>query len=235
MARLPRLSLPGVAQLVAIRGNDKQPVFRDDDDRAHWLGWLAESARARSVEIHAYAQLVDSALLLLTPATAGGVAAIVQSLGRRYVRWFNDRHRRSGTLWEGRYRSAPVEPGAMLVACMVHVESAPVRAGLVDAAPGWPWSSCRHHIGLAHDPRISDAAPFWALGNTPFDRQTAYLRMFDEPVPASQRRAIEAALQRGRPLGGASFLEELVARGLPVAAPRPRGRPRREGRGAAPG
>ena len=130
MARLARLSLPGQVHHVLQQGNNQQPIFLDAQDRDAFLGSLADSARMHRVTIHAYVLLSASYHLLVTPATAEALSLMVQALGRSYVRYFNRRHARSGTLWEGRFRSSVLEAPVYLLPAMVGLDWAPVRAGL---------------------------------------------------------------------------------------------------------
>ncbi len=175
--------------------------------------------------VHAYVLMPDHVHLLITPTEEGIAGGLMQRLGRRYVRYFNDRHARSGTLWEGRYRSTVIEPARYLLACYRYIERNPVRAGLVSEAAHYTWSSCRHHLGLASDPLLTDHACYWALGNTPFERQAAYGAMLEAGEPPAELAAIRYAAHTGWMLGqaGQSAMRE------PIAALRrlPKGRPPR--------
>jgi putative transposase len=147
--------------------------------------------------------------LLLTPPDATAVGRTMQAIGRRYVRWFNDRHARTGALFEGRYRSTVVEADRYLLACMRYIELNPVRAGLVQGPEQFPWSSYRHHAGLAADPAITDHALYWSLGNTPFERQAAYMRLFEQGPEAPELDRIRAATHGGWALGEYGFATEI--------------------------
>lgn len=226
MARLPRLFVPGLPQLLLQRANNRMPLFADDADHERYLSDLREAARESSVAIHAYVLMPDHVHLLVTAPQEGASGAMMQRLGRRYVRYFNDRHQRSGTLWEGRYRSTVVEPSAWLLACYRYVELNPLRDGLVSDPVHYGWSSCGHHLGVGHDPLISDHGLYWALGNTPFERQASYRRMLDAGSPVAELDAIRYAAHRGWMLGdepaaqpGASVANR---RGRPLSRGRPR-------------
>jgi putative transposase len=227
MARLMRFALAGVPQVVIQRGRKGQPVFVDEADYADFLHALREAARAHQVAVHAYAMLPDRVALLLTPSTDDGVSRMMQSIGRRFVRHINQRHGRSGTPWEGRYRAAMVEAERYVVPCCLMIDRQPVRAGAADAPELYRWSSGAHHVGLVSDPSITDHALLWALGNTPYERQSAYRRRLDESVPDDVERAVLQAVNRGRALGSGEFLDALGAHRLPAQIARPRGRPRR--------
>ena len=109
MARLPRLSVPGLPHHVIQRGNNRQAVFLSDADRACFLNLLVDAAQAHGCALHAFVLLDNHFHLLLTPSAPDSLAKTLQALGRRYVRYFNDTHQRSGTLWEGRYRSTVLD------------------------------------------------------------------------------------------------------------------------------
>lgn len=209
MARLSRLTLPGQLHLVAHRGNNRQPVVLDDDDRRMLLDLLLEQARQRAVALHAFVLLPSELCLLLTPSDAAGLPSMMQSVGRTYVRAFNARHGRSGTLWEGRYRSTLIQPERHLLAAMCMLDTAPVRAGLCAEPRDHAWSSHRHHIGMVHERRLTPHALYWALGNTPFAREAAYAEMVHQGVHAQELGALNDAVWHGWPLGDAAYLEAL--------------------------
>ena len=226
MSRLPRLYIPGLPQLIIQRGNNRTAVFTDEEDYAQYRSHLREAARETGVALHAYVLMPDHVHLLITSPDEGAAGNLMQRLGRRYVRWFNDRHHRSGTLWEGRYRSTVIEPGEWLLAASCYIELNPVRAGLAASAEHYLWSSCRHHLGLEPDPLISDHALYWGLGNTPFDRQAAYRKLLDAGIGLSELDCLRYAAHRGWMLGQApaASLEIQPNRRL---SPLPKGRPRK--------
>jgi putative transposase len=226
MARLPRLAIAGCVHHVLQRGIDQRPIFRDEADFHRMLADLAALFRNGPVALHAYVLMPDHFHLLLTPAAAGDLSRAIQALGRRYVRGFNQRHGRSGTLWEGRFRSTIVEPEAHLLDVMRFVELNPARAGLVSDAASYPWSSMAHHLGRRIDPLITDHAQFWSLGNTPFERQAAYGRACAVPLEAGLLERIRACTQRGWPLGAQAFVEALARKTGRRLARKAPGRPR---------
>jgi len=226
MARLPRLTAPGLPHHLIQRGNNRQAVFGDEADCVRYLDDLAELTARHGVAIHAYVLMPSHVHLLATPAAADALARVMQAMGSRYVRWFNARHGRTGTLWEGRFRSTVVQTDRYLLACMRYLESNPVRAGLVDEPSAFRWSSCRHHIGLRVDPLITEHAVFWGLGNTPFERQSAYRRLFEQGGGEEEIQAIRQATRRGWALGEPSFVEEVSVKAGRRASPVRPGRPR---------
>lgn len=227
MARLPRLILPDQPHHVILRGNNRQAIFYSDLDREHLLTTLKDVAALYRVAIHAYVLMDNHLHLLVTPPTAEALSRLMQSLGRRYVGWFNARHQRSGTLWEGRFRAGLIEGERHLLACMRYIELNPVRAGLVQVAADWPWSSARHHLGLVRSGLVTEHPMYWSLGNTPFEREHAYRELLLQGLTlAEQQRFTDAAL-RGRPVGTEAFLKPLALDHPEVVIRRPRGRPRK--------
>ena len=227
MARLPRLTAPGLPHHLIQRGNNRQSVFIDEADCVSYLREFAELANGHGLAIHAYVLMPNHVHLLVTPAQRETLPKVMQALGRRYVRRFNDRHRRTGTLWEGRYRSTLIETDRYLLACMRYIEMNPVRAGLVNEAGHYRWSSHAHHVGLRLDHLITEHAVYWALGNTPFERQVAYRRLFERGQDAAEVEAIRYATHRGWALGQPAFVEGVSQSIGRRAAPRHAGRPRK--------
>lgn len=218
MARLPRLSLPGVVHFVVQRGHDGGAIVRDDADAERLLQLLREAAANAGVLLHAYALAPDQLTLLATPDSGSGVSRMMQSLGRHYAAWFNRRHGRSGALWDGRFRSALVESGAPTLLALRLVDS---------GADATLRSSAASRTGGRRDAAIVDPHVYWQLGNTPFERESRYRRLLDDAVTPEQARALHRALQTGRAYGSAEFLHTLAQQLDRPLTPRPRGRPRR--------
>lgn len=209
MARLPRLTLADRPHHIIQRGNNRQPVFIDRADHEMLLGLIGESAVHHGVALHAYVQMENHFHLLATPSTADALPQWMQAVGRRYVRYFNDRHGRTGTLWEGRYRSTLIQAERYLLACMVYMDLNPVRAGLVAEARDYPWSSYGHYAGLRHDKLLTPHPLYWALGNTPFAREAAYAGLVSAGIPQADRTRLTEGVLHGWAVGDASFLESL--------------------------
>lgn len=212
MARLPRLSLPGYPHHVILRGNNRQAIFSCPADYQTLLDLIEEHARKSGIAVHAYVLMSNHVHLLVTPEAADSLPRMMQAVGRRYVRYFNDRQGRSGTLWEGRYRSTPIQTETYLLACMAYIDLNPVRAGLVAEARDYPWSSHGHYVGLRSDRLVTPHPLFWTLGNTPFAREAAYADMVRVGVSASQQAALTESALRGWALGDADFLADLQKR-----------------------
>ena len=214
--------LPGELHLIIQRAHRGQQAFVDPHDRARYLSDLRGAARDSAVAVHAYALLDDEVRLLVTPAAAQALGAMMQGLGRRYVRAFNLRHARSGTPWEGRFRSTVVEAPRHFLDCLRFVEGA-FGSGAEAAA----WSSLRHHLGLAVDPLISEHPAFWGLGNTPFEREAAYRRHVEQAAPELDMATILRAASHGWALGTPEFTEMVQLRTGRRTSPQRGGRPRK--------
>ena len=212
MARLPRPDLPGIPQHIVQRGNNRLPCFLDDEDRQRYLQCLLESLNRFGCRLHAYVLMDNHTHLLMTPGEAGAMSRLMHTFARNYTGMFNHRHGRTGTLWEGRYRSALVEADRYLLACMAYIDLNPVRAGMVARPQDYPWSSHGHHIGLRTDPLITPHPLYWQLGNTPFARERAYAEMVGAGLNPDQMTALTRAAHSGWALGGADFIAELQRR-----------------------
>ena len=227
MARLSRLSVPGYLHHVLQRGNNRQAVVLDDEDRAALLQAVRDQAAQARVAVHAYVLMDNHLHLLATPETAEGVAQMMQGLGRRYVRAFNRRHGRSGTLFEGRYRSTLLQSDPYLLQAMAYLDLNPVRTGQAVGAADWPWSSHGHYAGLRHADWLKPHPLYWALGNTPFARQQAYTDQVQAGLSPQQHAALGHAVHSGWALGDENFLMHVQAGADRRVTPGRRGRPRK--------
>jgi putative transposase len=230
MARLPRLVMPGHPHVIIHRGHSAQAVFLDGADRSQYLASLRESARAARVAVHGYGLLPSETRLLVTPETDAGLAELMQSVGRRYVPAFNKKYVRTGTPWEGRFRSTVIEAGRHFASCLRFAEGWG-EAGQRPAASGGPddaaASSAAHHLGLRVDPLITAHPAFWAFGNTPFEREAAYRRYAEQKPPESEVATILLAALNGWVLGSADFSALVAQQTSRRPQPAPRGRPRK--------
>ena len=222
MARLRRIVLPGQPHVILHRGHNGQAVFVDAEDRAAYLASLREAALALKVAVHAYGLLAGEVRLLVTPSSDAGLGQMLQAVGRRFVPGFNRRHGRSGTPWEGRFRSTVIETAPHLLDCMHFVEAPGESAGEDDAQS---WSSTEHHLGVRPDPLVTPHPAFWALGNTPFDREAAYRRVVARPLAPDVMAAILHAAQHGWVLGSAEFAAWVAGQTGRRSQPAARGRP----------
>ena len=225
MARQPRLILPNEPHLIIQRGNDNQVIFRDDEDHRRFLEWLRESAKFYRVAIHAYVLMPNHLHVLATPSDEEGLAAMMQKVGRLYVPWFNNKHGRSGTLFQGRFRTSVIDPDAYFLACIRYIELNPLRNQLAFDPLDYPWSSYAHHAGVRPDPLITDHAKYWELGNTPFQREAAFIELAQQGMSGQELDTINAAVLKGAPLGSHAFKVELEQKTKRQILPAKRGRP----------
>ena len=211
MPRAPRLELPGVPLHVVQRGNNRAACFFGEVDRRFYLQCLAKSAARTDCAIHAYVLMTNHVHLLVTPGAPGSVAALLQDIGRRYVRVINTIHGRTGTLWEGRFKSSLVDSERYLLTCHRYIELNPVRAGIAAHPSAYPWSSHAHYAAGRRDDLITEHAAFLALGATPAERRAAFRELFLEELDGKTLAQIREAVNAGCPLGS--------------SPPRRRGRP----------
>jgi putative transposase len=220
MTRRARLFLLGYPIHAMQRGHNRNEVFRYKGDYQFYLTALFEAVEELQIELHAYVLMPNHIHLLLSCSSKELLARLFQSVGRRYVQYFNHRYSRSGTLWEGRFKSCTVDSERYLLECYRYIESNPVRAHLVEKPEDYPFTSYRHHVGIELDTRIKDHDVFWRIGNTPFDRQSNYKALVAQNLQQNSRLAITQATMNGWHLGAAS--NQLPAR---LQHPKPRGRP----------
>jgi putative transposase len=230
MPRRPRLDLPGIPQHVIQRGNDRQPCFFVVDDYTRYYDAMREIAVQERCAIHAYVLMSNHVHLLITPAVAGSVSRFMQALGGRYVRYVNLRHDRTGTLWEGRFKSCLVGDERYLLQCYRYIELNPVRAGMVADPADYRWSSHRCNALGKRDVLVTPHPTYMALGSDARRRERAFRALVMEAVDADETEAIRRHVQRQHAYGSDSFrraVETQIGRSI---GPRKIGRPRRTSR-----
>jgi putative transposase len=225
MPRRPRIKLAGVPQHIVQRGINREPCFFADEDYHCYLHWLEKAAGNWHCAIHAYVLMTNHVHLLLTAGNEEGIARMMQAMGRRYVQYINRSYCRTGTLWEGRYKSSLVQAETYLLTCMRYIELNPVRAGMVNDPSQYRWSSYRYNgLGQA-DPRITRHPLYTALGADELSRQAAYRALFRSQMDEEAIADIRLALTQGQPLGSDRFSEAMcAATGIRRSRKRP-GRP----------
>lgn len=226
MPRRPRLDLPGIPAHLVQRGNDRSRCFRDDTDRLDYLKILVERSQQFGVAVHAYVLMDNHVHLLATADSFGAVSRLMQTCGATYARHYNDRHGRTGTLWEGRFHSSPIDSGSYLLNCHRYIELNPVRASMVSTPDEYPWSSFPGNARGRFDRLLTPHPEFLALGTSTKERSAAYRAMFGSTLDDGEREAIRKHLLHERPWGGSEFLREIEARSGMSVAIRPSGRPR---------
>lgn len=209
MARLPRISPIGIPVHLIQRGNNRQACFVSDEDHGVYAGWLKEYAQKYKVEIHAWVMMTNHVHLLCTPRQEGGVSKMMQSLGRRYVQYFNFEYRRSGTLWEGRFKSCLIQEERYLLEVYRYIELNPVRAEMVTDPGEYRWSSYQIN-GLG---RISDLCTphheYLCLGKDVSDRRQNYRVFLSHHVDGELLKEIRDNTQKGMAVGNDRFKEEI--------------------------
>jgi REP-associated tyrosine transposase len=225
MARRPRIALTGLPLHVVQRGNNRAPCFFAAEDYRSYLHWLHGYAEPLGVRLHAYVLMTNHVHLLLTPERPEQVSRLMQALGRRYVRFVNEKYFRSGTLWEGRYRACGVHADGYLLACMRYVELNPVRAGLAASPELYRWSSYRGNA-LGEVNALLIAHPLYAaLGADANARQTAYRELFSDRFDEKTLAAIRAATHSGHLLADEATRKKAESLAGAPLGPAPRGRP----------
>ena len=210
MARGLRICPVGVPQHIIQRGNNRQICFVGEEDFAIYRQWLEDAAREYNVKIHAWVFMTNHAHLLATPGEEGAVSAMMQSLGRRYVRYFNRAYQRTGTLWEGRFKSCLVHSDTYLLACQRYIELNPVRAMMVLDPAAYHWSSYHAHARGITTPLWTPHEQYLALGSTPAARLLAYRQFFLRNIDSHETTDIRHAVNTGLALGNDRFREEMA-------------------------
>jgi putative transposase len=209
MARLPRHIAPGTATHVTQRGNNKSRTFQCADDYQRYLAILENAGRRFGCAIHCYVLMTNHVHLLVTPDDDHAISRMMQMIGRYYVRYVNTRYHRTGTLWEGRFKSSVVECDRHLLTCYRYIELNPVRAELADAPGRYRWSSHGHNAWGITEMRVTPHRLYDALGATPRDRQAAYRALFRNLVEERTLDLIRRSTKRGAPLGDNQFVERI--------------------------
>lgn len=199
-----RLDLPGIPAHVMHRGVNRSRIFRDDEDRQRYLRVLAACSGELGIRLHGYALMDNHVHLLVTPEAIGSVAKLMQAIGRTYVRGFNHRWGRTGTLWEGRYRSCLVDNDRYFLACLAYIELNPVRAGMVSEPGEHAWTSASHHLGLRTDSFIASHPTLDALACDGPGRTAAWRAILQTPLLPETLEAIRSHTRRHLALGAAS-------------------------------
>jgi putative transposase len=229
MPRAPRFILADQPHHIIQRGNNRQPIFFDDRDRRLFLTMLGEVLEAEGVALHAYVLMTNHIHLLATPRHPAAIGRLMQSLGRRYVGHVNRAQGRTGTLWEGRFKSTIVDSETYVMACYRYIEANPVRAGMVARATDYRWSSHAANAHGATDPRVTPHDCYLGLGEAPGERQAAYRAHFDAGLTPELLDTLRDSAQRGWVPGSETFRQAIAAAlGRPVDPPI-RGRPRKGG------
>jgi putative transposase len=223
MPRLPRYVLPGHPQHVIQRGNNRCPIFIADEDYTRFRQELMEACRRYRCLVHAYVFMTNHVHLVMTPERQDSIAKVFQSVGRRYVQYFNFNYQRTGTLWEGRYKATVIDSERYLLTCYRYIELNPVRANMVAHPSQYRWSSYRANALGHHDALLTPHGEYLALGNHAQERQEAYRALFDTHLDTVTLAEIRDATQKGWALGNDRFKDEIERLLQRRSRPLPRG------------
>ncbi len=227
MPRRPRIHLDGVPLHIVQRGHNRQPCFFAEADYLAYLHWLSDAARSNGCQLHAYVLMTNHMHLLVTPGDAQAVARMMVALGRRYVPYINASYQRSGTLWEGRYKSSLIDSEAYLLACMRYIELNPVRAGICPDPGHYHWSSYRTNA-LGEPSTVVTPHPLYEnLVTDTGGRHAAYRELFDQVLTDTTLSDIRLSLNQSQPLGNSRFVDAIEQATGQRREARPRGRPRK--------
>ena len=227
MPRRPRIHLAGLPLHIVQRGHNREACFFAEEDYHAYRHWLGEALKASACALHAYVQMTNHVHLLLTPPATEAVPQLLMSLGRRYVQYINKTYRRTGTLWDSRYKSSLVQADSYLMLCQRYIELNPVRAAMVDDPAHYRWSSYRANgLGQA-DPLLTPHPVYLALGSKEPERLAAYRALFRPELDDDAIGDIRMALDQGQVLGDSHFLADIERATGERRKAKPRGRPRK--------
>jgi len=228
MPRRSRLIVPNIPLHIIQRGNNRQACFFTEEDYLSYLAWLREYAQSKECSIHAYVLMTNHVHVLLTPKHSNSAGTLMKSLGQRYVQYINRTYKRSGTLWEGRFRSSIIQQQEYLFSCQRYIEMNPVRAGIVKHPGEYRWSSYQINGQGKESDLLSHHALYLSLGQTAAERQTAYRELFIYELEPGEIDTIRKATNGNYALGNTRFKEEISTmlgrRVTPGKAGRPRGK-----------
>ena len=226
--QVTRLILPHVPLHIIQRGNNRQACFFDRQDYRTYLGWLHEYANTFDCQVHAYVLMTNHVHLLLSADAPEAAGVLMKALGQRYVQFVNRTYRRSGTLWEGRFRSCLAQDETYLLACQRYIELNPVRAGMVNHPAEYRWSSYRANAQGEIDPLVRPHERYRSLAASPSERQSAYRELFRHQLDPEMVDQIRKATNGNFALGNERFAEQIAAALARRVTPGKGGRPRRQ-------
>jgi len=223
MSRQPRLVLPGQPHHVIQRGNNRDIIFASEDDYLFYLEKLGLACKHFDCELHAYVLMTNHVHLLMTPRSGDGISKVMQSVGHYYVQYFNYQYKRTGTLWEGRYKSTLLDSESYLLSCYRYIELNPVRAGMVAHPAEYRWSSYRYNAVGEVNALIKPHELYLALGHSGAERCSCYGSLFDAHLDARELDDIRDATNKSWVLGPEHFRERIEALTARQAGPKARG------------
>ena len=227
MPRRPRIHLDGIPLHIVQRGHNRQPCFFGEEDYQAYLYWLGEALTKERCALHAYALMTNHVHLLVTPDRAESIPRIIIALGRRYVQYINTTYRRTGTLWDSRYKSSLIQAETYLLSCQRYIELNPVRAAMVDDHAHYRWTSYRHNALGQANPYLTPHPLYLTLGRDDKERRTVYRDLFRTQLDSKAIEDMRLALNQNQPLGNSRFYAKIEAITGQRREAKPRGRPQK--------
>lgn len=228
MPRHARLVLPNCPHHIIQRGHNRQAVFAGDDDYLYYLDNLKEWKDKLGCKLYAYCLMSNHVHLVIDPGDdSENLALLMKRVAGRQTRYVNKLEKRSGSLWEGRYKSSPINANEYLLACCRYVELNPLRAGMVDDPAQYRWSSCPAKVGLQKQPWLALDPFYQRLGKSAAKRAEEYAAWLRETIPEAESKLIREATQRGQLTANGKFARELSEKIGRRLEPRGPGRPRK--------
>lgn len=227
MPRKPRFFVPEFSNHIVQRGNNKTPIFFEDADYLQYKKILIDAAIKHDVKIHAYVLMSNHIHLLATSSTKQGISSMMQQIGRFYVPYINHKYKRTGTLWEGRFKSSLVDNDFYVLACMRYIELNPVRANMVKAPQDYQWSSYLANALGHYDAVLTQHASYQGLSDNTQKRRETYINLFLEHLDKTVLMDIRACMQTGTPLGNDTFREKIESKLKIKVGYSVRGRPKK--------
>lgn len=209
MPRKPRFFVPDIPNHVIQRGNNREAVFFEEEDYQAYKDILYESSESSGVKIHAYVLMTNHIHILATADTSQGISLMMQKTGRFYVPYINHKYGRTGTLWEGRFKSSLVDSDFYVLACMRYIEMNPVRANMVEAPQDYKWSSYGFNVLGELDRLVSVHPSYLGLSQIKKNRRAKYMDLFSEHLDDKVLKAIRNCAQTGTPLGSSQFIKQI--------------------------
>lgn len=211
MARVQRLFMPGMPLHVVQRGADRQPCFFEPADFLWYSQQLQRHSRTQGCALHAYVLMTNHVHLLLSADSVRAVSRMMKAVGQEHAHYINWRRRRTGPLWNGRYKSCVVQDTTYLLVCQRYIELNPVRAGMVRYPGHYRWSSYRCNAEGKDDALVQPHLLYFSMGKNQGERRHAYAALFhaDEKVAL---QALRAASRGNGAVGSDEFVRELQTR-----------------------
>ncbi len=229
MPRRARMYLPGFPYHLVQRGNNRSACFFDAEDREYYLDLLSKALERCGVALHAYVLMTNHIHLLVTPEQTDSISRMTRLVGSRYAQYVNKKYRRTGTLWEGRHKSSPVDTRTYLMKCYRYIELNPVRAKMVSGPEEYPWSSYATNALGVDSGMVSPHDVYQCLGSSKQERCVAYCEIVNQALDHQSVEVIRRAAFYCYPLGDERFRREIeTTLGVPLGQ-QGRGRPRKSG------